>query len=184
MAEEDFETPYHPDPERIPVDLFASKKLPGLLSSGDLGFADSSDHLLFILRKSSSSLKFLLDSSGVPLFSISRLHNGMWEIHKGDVGKRKELVLTVKRTSNRFSKTELDVSFAGESSPPLVIKGCPFQKSCTIYSQDSIVAQTSLMYKLRQIYVGRSKFRLTIFPGSVDRSLVVAMVAVFLQGRN
>lgn len=44
--------------------------------------------------------------------------------------------------------------------------------------------QTSLMYKLRQIYVGRSKFRLTIFPGSIDRSLVVAMVAVFLQGRN
>ncbi|CAH8356504.1 unnamed protein product [Eruca vesicaria subsp. sativa] len=181
----DSETTYHPDPDRIPVDLFASKTLPGL-SSGDLGFADSSDHLLFILRKSSSSLKLLLDPSGVPLFSISRLHNGMWELHKGDVQKRKELVLTVKRTSNRFSKTELDVSFAGESSPQqhLVIKGCPFQKSCTIYSQDSIVAQTSLMYKLRQIYVGRSKFRLTIFPGSIDHSLVVAMVAVFLQGRN
>ncbi|KAF8095312.1 hypothetical protein N665_0337s0020 [Sinapis alba] len=182
----DLETPYQPDPERIPVDLFASKKLPSL-SSGDLGFADSSDHLLFTLRKSSSSLKFLLDSSGDPLFSISHLHNGMWELHKGDVQKRKELVLTVKRTSNRFSKTELDVSFAGESSPPpqhLVIKGCPFQKSCTIYSQDSIVAQTSLMYKLRQIYVGRSKFRLTIFPGSIDHSLVVALVAVFLQGRN
>ncbi|CAN6977020.1 unnamed protein product [Brassica oleracea var. botrytis] len=184
----DPETPYHPDPEdlrRIPVDLFASKKLPGL-SPGDLGFADSSDHLLFVLRKSSSSLRFLLDPSGVPLLSISRLHNGMWELHKGDVGKRKELVLTVKRTSNRFSKTELNVSFAGESSSQqhLVIKGCPFQKSCTIYSQDSIVAQTSLMYKLRQIYVGRSKFRLTIFPGSIDHSLVVAMVAVFLQGRN
>ncbi|KAJ0261867.1 Protein LURP-one-related 7 [Hirschfeldia incana] len=182
--EEDLETSYHPDPERIPIDLFASRKLPGLLSPGDLGFADSSDNLLFILRKSSSSLRFLLDPSGVPLFSISRLHNGVWEIHKGDVGKRKELVLTVKRTSNRFSKTELDVSFAGESEQHLVIKGCPFQKSCTIYSQDSIVAQTSLMYKLRQIYVGRSKFRLTIFPGSIDRSLVVAMVAVFLRGRD
>uniref|UniRef100_A0A1J3DZA0 Protein LURP-one-related 7 n=1 Tax=Noccaea caerulescens TaxID=107243 RepID=A0A1J3DZA0_NOCCA len=182
----DSETPYCPDPDdlrRIPVDLFVSKKLPGL-SPGDLGFADSSDQLVFILRKSSSTLKYLLDSSGVPLFSISRLHNGMWELHKGDVEKRKELVLTVKRTSNRFSKIELEVSFAGESSQHLVIKGCPFQKSCTIYSQDSIVAQTSLMYKLRQIYVGRSKFRLTIFPGSVDHSLVVAMVAVFLQGRK
>ncbi|ESQ51589.1 hypothetical protein EUTSA_v10017277mg [Eutrema salsugineum] len=188
----DSDTPYHPDPDdlrRIPFDLFASKKLPGL-SSGDLGFADSSDRLVFILRKSSSSsLKSLLDSSGVPLFSISRLHNGIWELHKGDVAKRKELVLTVKRTLNRFSKTELDVSFAnndiaGESLQHLVIKGCPFQKSCTIYSQDSIVAQTSLMYKLRQIYVGRSKFRLTIFPGSMDHSLVVAMVAVFLQGRK
>ncbi|CAH2060049.1 unnamed protein product [Thlaspi arvense] len=191
MLMADSETPYHPDAEdlrRIPVDLFVSKKLPGL-SSGDLGFADSSDNLVFILRKSSSSLKLVLDSSGVPLFSISRLHNGMWELHKGGVEKRKELVLTVKRTTNRFRKTELEVSFAGnniagESLQHLVIKGCPFQKSCTIYSQDSIVAQTSLMYKLRQIYVGRSKFRLTIFPGSIDHSLVVAMVAVFLQGRN
>lgn len=65
----------------------------------------------------------------------------MWELHKGDVEKRKELVLTAKRTSNKFSKTELKVSFAGESSQHLVIKGCPFQKSCTIYNQDSIVAQ-------------------------------------------
>ncbi|XP_010510386.1 PREDICTED: protein LURP-one-related 7-like [Camelina sativa] len=181
----DLETPnYHPDLEdlrRIPVDLFASKKLPGL-SSGDLGFADSSENLVFILRKSSSSLKSLLDSSGIALFSISRLHNGMWELHKGDVQKRKDLVLSMKRTSKRFSKTELEVSFAGESSEHLVIKGCPFQKSCTIYNQDSIVAQTSLMYKLRQIYVGRSKFRLTIFPGTIDHSLVVAMVAMFLQG--
>ncbi|KAL1192743.1 Protein LURP-one-related 7 [Cardamine amara subsp. amara] len=185
----DSDTPkFQPNPDdlkRIPIDLFVSKKLPGL-SSGDLGFADSSKNLVFILRKSSSSLKSLLDSSGAPLFSISRLHNGIWELHKGDVEKRKDLVLMVKRTSNKFNKTELEVSFAGnvaeESSQHLVIKGSPFQKSCTIYSQDSIVAQTSLMYKLRQIYVGRSKFRLTIFPGSIDHSLVVAMVAVFLQG--
>ncbi|KAG7573066.1 Tubby-like C-terminal [Arabidopsis suecica] len=151
----DSETPYHPDLEdlrRIPVDLFASKKLPGL-SSGDLGFADSSENLVFILRKSSSSLKSLLDSSGVPLFSISRLHNGMWELHKGDVEKRKELVLTAKRTSNKFSKTELKVSFAGESSQHLVIKGCPFQKSCTIYNQDSIVAQLSVGSCLLMKYV-------------------------------
>ncbi|CAA7037952.1 unnamed protein product [Microthlaspi erraticum] len=183
---EDLETPYHPDPDdlrRIPVDLFVSKKFPDL-SAGDLGFADSSDHLLFILRKSSSTLKSLLHSSGAPLFSISRLHNGMWELHKGDVENRKELVLTVKRTANRFSKIELEVSFTGESSQHLVIKGCPFQKSCTIYSQDSIVAQTSLMYKLRQIYVGRSKFRLTIFPESVDHSLVVAMIIQYAKAKS
>ncbi|CAN8285402.1 unnamed protein product [Cochlearia groenlandica] len=180
-------TPFHLDGDDlkfIPIDLFASKKLAGL-SSGDLGFADSSDNLLFVLRKSTSSVKSILDSAGVTLLSISRLHNGMWELHKGDVEKRKELILTVKRTSSKFSKTELEVSFAdGESSQHLVIKGCPFQKSCTVYSQDSIVAQTSLMHKLRQIYVRRDKFRLTIFPGSIDHSLVVAMVAVFLQGRK
>jgi len=69
----------------------------------------------------------------------------VWELHKGDVEKRKDLVLTVKRTSKRFSKTESEVSFAGESSENLVIKGVPFQKSCTIYSQDSIVAQVKIL---------------------------------------
>ncbi|XP_010521981.1 PREDICTED: protein LURP-one-related 7 [Tarenaya hassleriana] len=180
-------SPY-PDPgnlRRIPVDLFASKNFSSH-SAGDLAFADSSGNLLFFVRKSSSSLKSVFDSSGVLLFSITRPHSGKWEVHKGDLEKQ-ELVLTAKRASNRFSKVELEVSFAGQGSTEprhLVIKGCPFQKSCTIYSQDSIVAQTSLMYKLKQIYVGRSKFRLTIFPGSVDHPLVVALVAVFLDGRK
>lgn len=40
--------------------------------------------------------------------------------------------------------------------------------------------QTSLMHKLRQICVRRNKFRLTMFPGSVDPPLVVALVVIFL----
>lgn len=44
--------------------------------------------------------------------------------------------------------------------------------------------QSSLMYKLHQIYVGRGKFRLTIFPGTIDRALIVALFVIFLSGRK
>lgn len=42
--------------------------------------------------------------------------------------------------------------------------------------------QTSLMHKLHQIYASRSKFRVTIYPGSVDHALIVALVVIFLDG--
>ena len=38
--------------------------------------------------------------------------------------------------------------------------------------------QTSLMHKLGQIYVRRSKFQLTMFPGFVDPALIVALVVI------
>jgi hypothetical protein len=43
--------------------------------------------------------------------------------------------------------------------------------------------QTSLMYKLHQIYARRSKYRLTIFPGSVDHSLIASLIVIFLYGQ-
>jgi hypothetical protein len=44
--------------------------------------------------------------------------------------------------------------------------------------------QSSLMYKLNQIYVRRGKFRLTIFPGIIDHSLIVALLVIYLNARK
>ncbi|KAG7037029.1 Protein LURP-one-related 7 [Cucurbita argyrosperma subsp. argyrosperma] len=63
------------------------------------------------------------------------------------------------------------------------MKGFPFQRSCTVYKGNAIVAQTSLMHKLHQICVRRGRFRLTIFPGTVDPSLIVALIVIFFDGR-
>ncbi|KAM3740019.1 hypothetical protein ACB098_08G067800 [Castanea mollissima] len=56
---------------------------------------------------------------------------------------------------NKFTRTELEVFLVGEngedSAFTLKVKGCSFQKSCTIYRGNNFVAQTSLMYKLRQL---------------------------------
>ncbi|XP_060966600.1 protein LURP-one-related 7 isoform X3 [Cannabis sativa] len=95
-------------------------------------------------------------------------------------------VTMVLRTKNTLTRTELEVFLVAEdlpdSPPDLKVKGFPFQKSCTIYKGNDIVAQTSLMYKLNQIFVKRGKFRLTIFPGSVDHAFVVALIVIFLHG--
>ncbi|WCJ34823.1 hypothetical protein M5689_016108 [Euphorbia peplus] len=179
-----------PSADQIPVDLFVSKKHPGL-SRGDLGFADSSGTLVFRVKitssKHSSSRKWaVLDHLGATVFSVHRLPKGNWHGYKGDGEAEKELVFKVQRTVNEFCKTELEVSFikenSGEFTSDLKVKGCVFQRSFTIYAGNSIVAQASLMYKLDQIFVRRSTFRLTIFPGSLDHSLVVALVVIFLDG--
>ncbi|KAK3218983.1 hypothetical protein Dsin_012953 [Dipteronia sinensis] len=173
----------------IPVDLFVSKKHPGL-KRGEIGFADSSGDVVFRVLKrhsssSSSSKRLLVDSSGNSLVSMYHQHEGQWLGFKGDSGEEKDLIFRVKRTLNTHTRTEFDVFLVGENqgdtASKFQMKGCPFQKSCTIYRSDSIVAQTSLMYKLRQIFVRRNKFRLTIFPGSVDAALVVALVVIFFD---
>ncbi|XP_021910086.1 protein LURP-one-related 7 [Carica papaya] len=171
----------------IPVDLFASKKHPGL-PRGDLGFSDSSGNIVFRIIKSSSHQKSLLDSTGNPVITISRHHDGSWQGFKGNGGNQKELIFRAKRTVKKCTSAELEVSLVGENVGEesiyvlkFKIQGSPFQKSCTIYQDKFIIAQTSLMYKLRQICASRSRFRLTIFPGPIDHALIVAMVVVFLN---
>nr|XP_028948755.1 uncharacterized protein LOC114821082 [Malus domestica] len=45
----------------------------------------------------------------------------------------------------------------------------------------SLFPLTSLMYKLHQLMPKRENFRLTIFPGPVDRALVAALIVIFLD---
>ncbi|KAK4606815.1 hypothetical protein RGQ29_000879 [Quercus rubra] len=169
----------------IPVDLFVSKKHPGL-TGGDLGFADASGNVIFRVNRQSSpkNKRLFLNSTGNPLISIYRYRNGSWQGFTGE-DDQKQCIFRVQRTVNKLTRTELEVFLVGEngedSASKLKVKGCPFQKSCTIYRGNDIVAQTSLMYKLRQLYAKRNKFRLTIFPGFDDHALVAALVVIFLD---
>ncbi|XP_050216487.1 protein LURP-one-related 7 [Mercurialis annua] len=182
--------PVYPAAAQIPVDLFVSKKYPGLSRRG-LGFADSLGNLLFrvdrISPSSSSSYKWVVvdHSSGNPLFCILRQHNGSWHGFKEDGEGKNKMIFRVQRTLNRLFTTELEVFLvkddSGESTCDFKVKGCPARRSCTIFGGKDIIAQTSLMYKLNQILARRSRFRLTIFPGYTDHALVVALVVIFLD---
>ncbi|CAK8537909.1 unnamed protein product [Lathyrus sativus] len=182
----------------IPIDLFGSKKHAGL-PRGILSFADSSGNILFkvhpqppnpnsISSPPPKNIKLLLDPNDVPLFSIHRHHNGNWKCYKGSGDGEKEIMFEVKRTVKTFTRIELEVNFSGERLNgdvcDLRVLGSPFKRSCSIYKNTDLVAQSSLMYKLNQIYVSRSKFRLTIFPGSMDHAVVVALFVIFLNGRK
>ncbi|XP_023523465.1 protein LURP-one-related 7 isoform X2 [Cucurbita pepo subsp. pepo] len=175
-------------PLPIPVDLFLSKKHPDHVttSSGNIIFRLSRQSL-----KSSSIDKIVLHDAAAaaaagPLISIHRVNKESWQGFKGDIGEQ-DLLFKVERTLNKLRRTEFKVFLVGENSDDsnasLEMKGFPFQRSCTIYKGNTIVAQTSLMHKLHQICVRRGRFRLTIFPGTVDPSLIVALIVIFFDGR-
>ncbi|KAF4375639.1 hypothetical protein F8388_011610 [Cannabis sativa] len=181
-------------PIPIPIDLFVSKKNDKTHKNGDSYFLNSDDKIVYKVNRrsstdssssSSSTKRVLRDAEGTPLISIHSHHKGCWQCYKGD-GESKDFLFRVLRTKNTLTRTELEVFLVAEdlpdSPPDLKVKGFPFQKSCTIYKGNDIVAQTSLMYKLNQIFVKRGKFRLTIFPGSVDHAFVVALIVIFLHG--
>ncbi|RVW56886.1 Protein LURP-one-related 7 [Vitis vinifera] len=148
--------------------------------------------------------------------------DGSWQCFRGD-GSGEDLIFRVERTLNTLTRTEFNIFLGGancEDSTDFKMKGCPFQRSCTIYKGNSIVAQervaklweswvsqvhmahhhsvsidsdqfhglvelrTSLMYKLGKAFVGRCKFRLTIFPGSGDHAVVMALIVIFFDGRR
>ncbi|XP_015874722.3 protein LURP-one-related 7 [Ziziphus jujuba] len=167
----------------IPVDLFVS------LKHADLGFVDSNGDVVYKVKRRSSSQssshdRILLDAAGIPLISMSPDDKGCWKGFKGNGGD--ELIFRVQKIKNTLTRTELKIFLAGENlgdnTSDFNVRGCPFMRACTIYRGNNIVAQTSLMYKLNQVFVKRSKFRLTIFPGSVDHALIAALVVIFLKG--
>ncbi|KAJ4719102.1 Protein LURP-one-related like [Melia azedarach] len=168
----------------IPVDLFVSKNFIHL-THGDIRFTDSDGKIVYRVNRRLHK-RIILDSAGNPLIYICRGDDkGSWQGFKGNHSQEKDLIFSVKRTVKTLTRTEFEVLLVGEisggSASDFMVKGCPFQRSCTIYRGDSLVAQTSLMYKLGQIYVRRDKFRLTIFPGSVEPALIVALVVIFLD---
>ncbi|KAK4274884.1 hypothetical protein QN277_018049 [Acacia crassicarpa] len=193
MESENSELAYPVD-GKIAVDLFVSKKHPGL-PRGHLAFLDESNNLVFRINPdspkpspSNNYKKHLLDVSGDPLLSIYRYHNGSWKCYKGISNEDKDLMFRVQRTKKTLSRVELEVFLTGEkldeSTCDLKVRGSPFQRSCSIYQGNSLLAQTSLMHKLNEIFVSRKKFRLTIFPGSFDHTLFAALVVIFLNGRK
>ncbi|KAM2654165.1 hypothetical protein EV2_025707 [Malus domestica] len=139
----------HPTSSQIPVDLFVSKKYLGL-PHGELGFLDSSGDTVYKVThqspKISSHKRVLLDASGNPLFSLHRKDHESLEGYKGGDSEEKDLKFRVKRTKNKLTRTELEVFLVGENSADpacdFKVKGFPFQKSCTIYKGNEIVAQT------------------------------------------
>ncbi|XP_043703702.1 protein LURP-one-related 7 [Telopea speciosissima] len=175
----------------LPIDLFVQKRHQDL-KRGELTFTDSSGNLVFRVDGNCSKStprprRLLLDDSGNPIFSIFPC-DGRWQGFKGESEECKDLVFRVQRTYFSLLTTELEVFLLDEnwggSTSDFKIRGCPFQRSSTIYKGNSIIAETSLLYKLRKVIVGRRRFKLTIFPGFVDHALIAALVVIYFDGRK
>lgn len=173
---------------QIPIDLFVKTNRKGVDFSDAFGnlrykVADASP-----LSPHTNGLRgrVLLDSSGNSLVSIFRSPDGSWKGFKGDGCE--ELLFKAEQTLNTFSRVEFNVNLTGEdgASCTFAMRGCVFWRTCTIYQDKLVIAQINLMYKLgfRKHFVGRSKFRVTIFPGFSDYKFIASLVLVFLDGRK
>ncbi|CAN4098683.1 unnamed protein product [Withania somnifera] len=187
-----------PPDGQFPFDLFVSKKYKSLLDAGNIQFTDAVGNLFFRVdrRQLNNSLadthhhKLILDASDNTLIRLVRLVKGSWQGFMVSDNEEKELMFTVNRTLNTFTKLEFDI-FLGDghgegAEADLKMKGSAFKRSCTIYKGNSIVAETSLMYTLgfRKHFTPRNRFRVTIFPGFAELSLVVALVVIFFDKRK
>ncbi|XP_027090962.1 protein LURP-one-related 7 [Coffea eugenioides] len=192
---------------RIPFDLFVSKKQKnGILGSGScIRFNDSCGNLVFKVerppppnsrdQKSAATfhqnppIKLIFNASGNTLFCIRKLTDGSWQGFRV-TDSREELMFRVQKTVDKLTRTEFEIFLIGEESEDsktdFKMRGSPFKRSCTIYKGNSIMAETSLMYKMgiQKAFVPRSRFRVTIFPGHIDLALVVSLVVIFFDGRK
>ncbi|MCL7025133.1 hypothetical protein MKW94_009306 [Papaver nudicaule] len=176
----------HPLTSPIPVDLFVSKKRLSL----NLKFNDACGNLVFRVddQQPTNHDRVLLDANNNPLIFIDRNTHGGWE----GFGSGGELIFKVeKKFVSKLWKGEIEldvyqVSNGGAASAKdagdvIKVKGSPFHRSCTIYRGNSIMAQTSLLYKLGKLTTGRRKFRVTMFPGLVDQALIVSLIVIFFD---
>ncbi|KAK1265577.1 Protein LURP-one-related 7 [Acorus gramineus] len=181
-----FDYPANPP---IPVDFTITKGRLSLIL-GDLTVYDARGDRVFSVDRrrlksgdaDAAHTKALVDSAGNPLITLH--FDGGWKGFRGNSLESKDLIFRVQTTVHSRLRTEMEVFLMGENGvgqkPDLIIKGSPYKRSCTIYMGSSIIAQTSLMYKLGKIIYGRRKFRLTVYPGA-DHVLVVALLVVFFQ---
>ncbi|XP_010921082.1 protein LURP-one-related 7 [Elaeis guineensis] len=174
-----------PSAWQIPVDFMITKAPLGLTGAGDLTVYDANGNLVFRIKRCSRPsphrIKTLFDAMGNPLITVVH-HNDGWQAFRGNNYEWKDLIFTVEKTLYSPFKTELEVVLLGRNQgdlkPSFRLKGNPFRRSCTIFTGDSIFAQTSLCYKLQKVIYSRRKFRLTVYPRN-DPVLVMAMLVAF-----
>ncbi|WOK93681.1 hypothetical protein Cni_G02381 [Canna indica] len=176
----------YPVAGQIPVDFKLRKSLTGNGltvhdSQGRLAFRIGAPPLNGSSSSSSRHIKTLFDAAGNPLITVVH-HNDEWQGFKGNSQESKDLIFIVKKILYTPFETELHVFLPSANLCCQILsfrlKGNPFRRACTIIQGNSIVAQTSLMYKLRKIIYSRHKFRLTVYPGN-DCVLVLAMLMTF-----
>ncbi|KAG9455174.1 hypothetical protein H6P81_008078 [Aristolochia fimbriata] len=177
-----------PTASQIPVDLIIWKN-PLKLTRAGLTVKDANGNLVYKFRRRWVSCckhrvkGVLVDAHDNPLISIHR--NEGWQAFRGVSEESKDLIFKVEAIVHTRLRSELLVLLVDENgtgaTSKFEVKGSPFQRSCTIYKDASIVAQTSAMYKLQKVIVERHKFRLTLYPG-IDPTFVVAVIAIFFCG--
>ncbi|KAG8067696.1 hypothetical protein GUJ93_ZPchr0005g15606 [Zizania palustris] len=170
----------------VPVDFkVVQKRL--WASGGDMEVWDASGGLAFRFATATAGLgRSLLDAAGGVLFTVrSSVETGEWQAFRGNSLEHKDIIYMAKMISVSSNQKEVHVFMQPRSNfedmkPSYRLVGNTSRRACTVISGDSIVSQSSLLYKLKKVAYSRRKFRVTVYPGN-DHILVMAMIMTFLE---
>ncbi|MQM10266.1 hypothetical protein Taro_043160 [Colocasia esculenta] len=170
-----------------PVDLTVTKKALSI-TDGDFAVTDINGNVVFRVKGVFLSIRdrrVLLDAAGNPLISMQQkvlTAHRRWQVFRGESSDEKDLLFSAKKSHLIQFKTELDVFLAANTKEDVCdfkVKGSYFERSCTVYLGDSntIVAQMSRQYKVKNIILGKDTFGVTVYP-NVDYAFIVALVVI------
>ncbi|KAL5229676.1 hypothetical protein ABZP36_028452 [Zizania latifolia] len=171
----------------VPVDFTVVKKRLG--GGGGMEARDASGSLAFRFAAAAAAAgggRSLLNAAGGVLVTVrSSEVRGEWQAFRGNSLEYKDIIYMAKVISVSSNQKEVHVFMQPRSNFEDIklsyrLIGNTSQRACTIIRGDSIVSQTSLLYKLKKVFYSRRKFRVTIYPGN-DSTLVMAMVMTFLE---
>ncbi|GLJ38517.1 hypothetical protein SUGI_0784930 [Cryptomeria japonica] len=168
-----------------PIELTVQKKLL-TLSGGDFAITDSNGNVVFRVAGKVMSLhdrRLLQDAAGNPLLTLKQKMLSMhrrWEAFRGDNSDDKNFAFSARKSSIFQLKTALDVFMAGnrdEKYSDFRIKGSYFDRSCTIYQGDRILAQMKRRYTITNVLLGKDTFAVLVQPG-VDYAFIIALIII------
>ncbi|CAD5172565.1 protein LURP-one-related 15-like isoform X2 [Musa acuminata AAA Group] len=169
------------------VDLTVTKKALSLTDS-DFAVTDVNGNVVLKVKGVFFSLRdrcVLLDAAGNPLLTLQQKilsAHRRWQVFRGESTDSKDLLFSVKKSRLLQFKTELHVIMASntnEEACDFKIKGSYFERSCTVYlgESNSIVAQMSRKYTVKNVLLGKDTFGVTVYP-NVDYAFVASLIVI------
>lgn len=168
-----------------PIELTVQRKML-TVTGGDFTVTDANGNIVFKVAGKVLSLhdrRVLQDIAGNPLLTMKEktfsMHN-RWEAFRGDNSDDQNLLFAAKKSSVFQLKTALDVFMAANKDEKLCdfhVKGSYFDRSCTVYHADRIVAEMKRKHTVANVLLGKDTFLVVVQPG-VDYAFIVALIVI------
>ncbi|GAB2247810.1 hypothetical protein Droror1_Dr00007692 [Drosera rotundifolia] len=168
-----------------PVTMVITKKVFSL-ENGEFNVTDINGNLIFSVERyffSTAARHVLNDASGIPLVTLRRKifsAHRRWQVFKGDSTDSKDLIFSVKKSSQFQFKTNLDVFLASntdENVPDFLVKREFRDASCTVYlgNSSAVLAQMQKQRSLKNLLLHKYTYGVTVSPG-VDSAFIAALI--------
>ncbi|KAH9288361.1 hypothetical protein KI387_032478, partial [Taxus chinensis] len=103
-----------------------------------------------------------------------------WEAFRGDTSDGQNFAFTAKKSSVFQLKMALDVFLVGNKDEKVCdfhVKGSYFDRSCTVYQGDRILAEMKRKHTVANVLLGKDTFIVVVQAG-VDYAFIIALIII------